>query len=106
MQQQSGLLCGLYHPQCCLCKALPIPKTSIYIEKSPFYNGTLDSGTPGDSEIAFLHWGDVLGCSEHKGLFADSQELGIFCMALSQCATVASTVCNINVAACMQRAGI
>jgi len=106
MQQQPGLLCELYHSQCCLRKALSNPKTPIYIQKCPFYNENLNLGMPGDSKNAFLHWSDVLGCSKYKRQCAGNQVLGIFCMALGQHATAANTACNINIAACMQCAGM
>ncbi len=34
---------------------------SILIQKRHPYTGNLNSEMPGDSQHAFLHWGDVLG---------------------------------------------
>jgi len=41
--------------------ALLNPETSILIQNCPFYSGSLNSETLGDSQNAFLHWGDVSG---------------------------------------------
>ena len=46
--------------------ALFIPETSIIIQKRRPHNGYLNSETPGDSKNAFLHCGDVSGCSEWR----------------------------------------
>ena len=35
------------------------PKTSILIQKRPFYSGILNSELPGDSKKAIIHLGDV-----------------------------------------------
>jgi hypothetical protein len=43
---------------------------SILLQTCPSYSGDLNSKTPGDGKIAFLHWGDTLGyciaASRHK----------------------------------------
>jgi len=46
--------------------ALFNPEMSNLIQKRHPYTGNVNSETPGDSETAFLHWGDTLG--SHAGL--------------------------------------
>ncbi len=43
--------------------ALFNPQTFTLIQKHHPYTGDLNSETLEDSQNAFLHWGDVLGCT-------------------------------------------
>ncbi len=59
-----SFITGTQHQQ-----ALLNPETSILIQKRHSYTRNLNSETPGDSKITFLHCGDVLGQhgTQHSG---------------------------------------
>ncbi len=70
-KRQRSCCTGIYdRVDICVCEhqlLFSIPTVSMFSQKHPPYHGIVNSETPGDSQNAFLHWGDVLGLLSPAG---------------------------------------